>query len=168
MLRQCAIILFSSARILNAAVPKPISEAGRISNIHVSLNIKHQRVCVCVCLSVTLISQQRKVHLGSWRYRWNWHDKGMLYLEFHAISLLLHAISCNFHTILAIQPFLGQYQHVGYQNACTQAEKCIGNTFKKFHARVHAISRNFHAIWAISAIFGPISTCWVSKSICLS
>ena len=36
-------------------------------------------------------------------------------------------------------------------------------SFKKFHARVHAISRNFHAIWAISAIFGPISTCWVSK-----
>ena len=40
-------------------------------------------------------------------------------------------------------PFLGQFQHVGYQNACTRAEKFIGNTFKKFHARVHAISRNF-------------------------
>ena len=27
----------------------------------------------------------------------------------------------------------------------------------------HAISHNFHAILAISAIYGPISTCWVSK-----
>merc|ERR1712081_108695 len=80
---------------------------------------------------------------------------------------LPHAISCNFHTIfmqfLLFQPFLGQFQHVGYQNACTQAEKFICDTFTKFLARVHTISRNFHAIWAISAIFGPISTCWVSK-----
>ena len=26
------------------------------------------------------------------------------------------------------QPFLGQFQHVGYQKACTQAEKFIGGT----------------------------------------
>ena len=44
------------------------------------------------------------------------------------------------------------------------ARACYIPSFKKFHARVHAISRNFHAILAISAIFGPISTCWVSKS----
>ena len=44
------------------------------------------------------------------------------------------------------------------------ARTCYIPSFKKFHARVHAISHNFHAIWAISAIFGPISTCWVSKS----
>ena len=43
------------------------------------------------------------------------------------------------------------------------AMACYIPSFKKFHARVHAISRNFHAILAISAIFGPISTCWVSK-----
>ena len=43
------------------------------------------------------------------------------------------------------------------------ARACYIPSFKKFHARVHAISRNFHAILAISAIFGPISTCWVSK-----
>ena len=41
-------------------------------------------------------------------------------------------------------------------------------SFKKFYARVHAISCNFHAILAISAIFGPISTCWVSKCMYLS
>ena len=73
----------------------------------------------------------------------------------------------QFHTIFTqfwlFQPFLGQFLHVGYQNACTRAEKFIGNTFKKFHARVHAISRNFRAIWTISAIFGQISTCWLSK-----
>ena len=39
--KQYAIILFSSASILNAAVPNPFSEAGHLSNIHVSLNIKH-------------------------------------------------------------------------------------------------------------------------------
>merc|ERR1712081_121550 len=53
----------------------------------------------------------------------------------------------QFHAIFTqfglFQPFLGQFQHVGYQNACTRAEKFIGNTFEKFHARVHAISRNF-------------------------
>merc|ERR1711954_367818 len=43
------------------------------------------------------------------------------------------------------------------------AMACYIPSFKKFHARVHAISRNFHVILAISAIFGPISTCWVSK-----
>merc|ERR1711954_74588 len=116
--------------------------------------------------------------------------------------------------------YFSHFQHVGYQNACTRAEKFIGNTFKKFNALVHAISRNFtqfsrylgylgyfshfwanfnmlgikmhvlelrnslvilsknftrvftlfhaisrnfHTILAISAIFGPISTCWVSK-----
>merc|ERR1711954_113983 len=38
------------------------------------------------------------------------------------------------------QPFLGQFQHVGYQNACTRAEKFIGNAFKKNSC---ACSRNF-------------------------
>ena len=44
------------------------------------------------------------------------------------------------------------------------AMACYIPSFTKFHAHIHAISHNFHAIWAISAIFGPISTCWVSKS----
>ena len=81
----------------------------------------------------------------------------------------IQAIVTQFQAIFAIsasllfQPFLDQFQHIGYQNACATAEKFIGTTFQKFQARVHAISRNFHAIWALSAIFGPISTCWVSK-----
>ena len=73
------------------------------------------------------------------------------------------------------QPFLGQFQHVWYQKAYTQAWKFIVATFMQFHARFHAIlcnfmqiSWNFHAIWAISAIFGQISTCWVWKSMCTS
>ena len=71
----------------------------------------------------------------------------MLYSEFHRISRMCSCNFTQFHAIFTqfglFQPFLGQFQHVGYQNACTRAEKFIGNTFKKFHARVHAISRNF-------------------------
>ena len=71
----------------------------------------------------------------------------MLYSKFQKISRACSRNFTQFHAIFTqfglFQPFLGQFQHVGYQNACTQAEKFIGNTFKKFHARVHAISRNF-------------------------
>ena len=38
----------------------------------------------------------------------------------------------QFHTIsmqvLLLVPFLGQFQHVGYEKACTQADKFIGDT----------------------------------------
>ena len=82
----------------------------------------------------------------------------MLYSKFQKISRACSRNFTQFHAIFTqfwlFQPFLGQFQHVGYQKACTRAKKFIGNTFKKFHARVHAISRNFHAIWTISAIFG--------------
>merc|ERR1711954_571784 len=88
----------------------------------------------------------------------------MLYSKFQKIMRVFTQFHTNFTQFCLFKPFLGQFLHVGYQNACTRAEKFIGNTFKKFHARVHPISRNFHAIWAISAIFWPISTCWVSKS----
>ena len=40
----------------------------------------------------------------------------------------------------------------------------VSKNFTCVFTQFHAISRNFHAILAISAIFGPISTCWVSKS----
>ena len=43
----------------------------------------------------------------------------MLYSEFHTIF-------AQFRTILAISAIFGQFQHVGYQNACTRAEKFIG------------------------------------------
>ena len=32
----------------------------------------------------------------------------------------------------------------------------------------HTILKKFHACWTFSAIFGPVSTCWVSKCMCLS
>ena len=117
--------------------------------------------------------------------------------------------SHNFAQFWLFQPFLGQFQHIWYQNAWTRAEKFHGDTVTHFHALPHTISCNFHAIshnfgyfshfWAnfnmlgikmhvlelrnslvilsknfthvftqfhtilaISAIFGPISTCWVS------
>merc|ERR1711954_288967 len=102
-------------------------------------------VCWFVCMSRSLLSCIKSV----------WKAGGIVrtvsarafhipsFKKFHA---RVHAISRNFHAIFMqfwlFQPFLGQFQHAGYQNACTRAEKFIGNTFKKFHARVHAISRN--------------------------
>ena len=55
---------------------------------------------------------------------------------------------------------MGQFQHVGYQHACTPAEKFNGDAFTNFHAILHAIFMQFHAILAISAFFWPILTCW--------
>ena len=54
--------------------------------------------------------------------------------------------SCNFTQFWLFQPFLGQFQHVEYQNTCTRADKFNGDTFTHFHALPHAISRNFHTI----------------------
>ena len=69
----------------------------------------------------------------------------------------------QFHAIFTqfwlFQQFLGQFLHVGYQNACTRAEKFIGNTFKKFHACVHAISCNFTQF---SRNFGYFSHFWAN------
>ena len=42
----------------------------------------------------------------------------------------------------------------------------VSKNFTRVFTQFHAISRNFYAILAISAIFGPISTCWVSQSMC--
>merc|ERR1711954_356338 len=60
--------------------------------------------------------------------------------NFTRVLTQFHAIFTQFWLF---QPFFGQFLHVGYQKACTRAKKIIGNTFKKFHARVHAISCNF-------------------------
>ena len=38
--------------------------------------------------------------------------------------------SRNFIHFWLLKPFLGQFQHVGYQKACTRAEKFIGDTGK--------------------------------------
>ena len=72
-----------------------------------------------------------------------------MFTQFHAI----------FTQFWLFQPFLGQFQHVGYQKACTQAKKFIGNTFNKFHSRVHAISRN---CTQFSRNFGYFSHYWAN------
>ena len=102
-----------------------------------------------------------------------WANFYMLGIKMHVLELRnsLVMLSRNFTHVFTqyyamfnqfglIQQFLGQFQHVGYQKACTRAEKSISETFTQFHARLHAIScnftqisRNFHAIWTISAIF---------------
>ena len=67
--------------------------------------------------------------------------------------MFMHSLM-QFHTIftqltqfLLFQPFLGQFQHVGYQKACTRAEKFNDDIFTHFHALPHAISRNFHTMF---------------------
>ena len=98
---------------------------------------------MCVCLSVTLISQQRKVHLGSWRYRRNWHDKGILYLEFNAISLLLHAFSCNFHTISHNFGYFSHFWANFYMLGIKMHVLELRNSLVILSKISHACSRNF-------------------------
>ena len=61
---------------------------------------------------------------------------------FHAISRMCSRnfmqISCNFTQFGLFQPFLGQFQHVGYQKACTQAEKFIGGIGRGLRPQVGA------------------------------
>ena len=124
-------------------------------------------VSLCLCLSVchahysAVSSPFGKPEVLLEPYRQG-HAIFQVSKNFTHVFMQFHAIFTQFRLF---QPFLGQFQHVGYQNACSPAEKFIGNTFEKFQVHIHAISRNFHAIWAISAIFGPISTSWVSKCI---
>ena len=62
----------------------------------------------------------------SLRYCWNQLGKGMLYSEFYAISYLLHAISRNFHIILAISAiFWINFNMLGIKNEYIWAEKLI-------------------------------------------
>merc|ERR1711954_345620 len=78
-----------------------------------------------------------------------WANFNMLGIKMHVLKLrnlrviLSRSPSWDFTQFWLFQPFLGQFQHDWYQKACTRAEKFIGGTFKKFHARVYAISRNF-------------------------
>ena len=44
----------------------------------------------------------------------------------HTFTHSLMQFSHNFTQFQLFQPFLGQFQPVGYQNACTRAEKFIG------------------------------------------
>ena len=89
-----------------------------------------------------------------------WANFNMLGIKMHVLELRnsLVILSKNFmcvftqfHAIFTqfrlFQPFLGQFQYVGYQNACTWAEKFNGDTFIHFHTLLHAllhtVSRNF-------------------------
>ena len=110
-----------------------------------------------------------------------WANFNMLGIKMHVLELRnsmvilsrtfthsltqLHAIShnfCFFSHFWANFNMLGIKMHVlELRNSLVILSKNFTRVFTQFHA----ISHNFHAIWAISAIFGPISTCWVSKSI---
>ena len=87
--------------------------------------------------------------------------------KFHArvnqISCNFTQFSCNFgyfSHFWANFYMLGIKMHVlELRNSLVILSKNFTRVFTQFHA----ISLNFHAILAISAIFGPISTCWVSK-----
>ena len=52
-----------------------------------------------------------------------WHAIFQVSKNFTRVFTQFHAIFTQFGLF---QPFLGQFQHVGYQNACTRAEKFIG------------------------------------------
>ena len=80
----------------------------------------------------------------------------LLSKNFTRVFTQFHAIFMQFWLF---QPFLGQFLHVGYQNACTRAEKFIGNTFTQFHAPLHVISRNFTQI---SRYLGYFSHFWAN------
>ena len=53
------------------------------------------------------------------------HSLVILSRNFKQVFTQFHAISCKFQAIFTqfrlFQPFLGQFQHVGYQKACTPA-----------------------------------------------
>ena len=103
-------------------------------------------LCLSVCMSRSLLSRIKSV----WKAGGTVRTVSAMacyiptFKKFHA---RVHAISRNFHAIFTqfwlFQPFLGQFQHVGYQNACTRAEKFIGNTFTQFHTPLHAIFTQF-------------------------
>ena len=103
--------------------------------------------------------------------------KGMLYPEFHTISCTpsckFKQLSRNFKQFLLFQPLcyfshfwtnfniLGIKMHVlQLRNSIVILSRTLPHSLMQFHA----IFMQFHTILAISAIFGPISTCWVSKS----
>ena len=75
-----------------------------------------------------------------------------VFMQFRSISCKFQA---NFTQFGLFQQFLGQFQHVGYQKACTRAEKFIGDTFTIFNACIHAFSHKFHAIFTQFRLFQP-------------
>ena len=95
-----------------------------------------------------------KCMYSSWEIQWRY---------FHTHSC---TPSCNFtqfsHSFTQFwlfQPFLVQFQHAGYQNACTWAKKVNGKIFMHFHTLLHTLSCNFHVI---SHNFGFLSRFWAN------
>ena len=80
-------------------------------------------VCLCVCYA------ELSAFLTLFDYHWN------------------QLIAYNFTQLWLIQQLLCQYQHFGYQTACTQAVN-TGDTFTHFYTLLHTLSCNFHAISA--------------------
>ena len=108
----------------------------------------------------------------------------MLGIKLHVLKLrnlmvmlsrtLTHSLM-QFHPIFTqfwlFQPLLGQFKHVWYQNACTQADKFNGDTFTQFHVLPHAISRNFHAFscifmqfWLFQPFLGQFQHVWYQNA----
>ena len=122
-------------------------------------------VSVCLCPCVCWFLSPVKSVWGVWGIIGTWLGKGMLYFEFHAP---LHAISCNFGYF---SHFLANFNMLGIKMHVLELRNSmviLPPTFAHSLMQFPAIFMQFHAILAISAIFWPISTCWVSKCMYLS
>ena len=91
------------------------------------------------------------------------------FTKFHAH---VHTISCYFtefsHNLSYFSHFWANFNMLHIKKHVLELRNPLvihSHNFMHVFMQFHAISHNFHAILAISAIFGPISTCWVSKSI---
>ena len=74
--------------------------------------------------------------------------------------------SHNFTQVWLFQAFLANINMLGIKMHVLELKNSmviLSRTFPQSLIKVHEIFMHFHAILAISAIFGPISTCWVSK-----
>ena len=109
--KQYAIILFSSASILNAAVPNPVRlTASQIFmyplNIYKALVFVCLFVCLSVCPSRSLLSCIKSVWKAGGIVR-TVSARACYIPSFKKFHVRVHAISRNFHAILAISAFFG-------------------------------------------------------------
>ena len=126
------------------------------------------RVCFCVWVHADFSAVLSPLGEFEVSLELAYQGDALFWVSYNFTNLFMQfqAIFMHFHAILAFQPFWNHFQHIWYQHACTQAAKFNGDVFTHVHAFPHAISHDLHAIntiFAISAIFRPISTCWVSK-----
>ena len=126
------------------------------------------RVCFCVWVHADFSAVLSPLGEFEVSLELAYQGDALFWVSYNFTNLFMQfqAIFMHFRAILTFQPFWGHFQHIWYQHACTQAAKFNGDVFTHVHAFPHAISHDLHAIntiFAISAIFRPISTCWVSK-----